>query len=268
MTTGDGLRRRRGTWIGVAVLSALLLVIPVGAEAWAQLARQTRSFTSTETVEQHAVRAVDVDSGSSDVSISAGTGREVRIHQELNWSLRRPVVDRYWDGTTLRVRTRCDGTLALTSLGCSVRLDLAVPPGVAVRVVSGSGQVRVSGLIGSVDLRSGSGGLQLYGVAGPVKVRTGSGAVEGIALTSKTVDAGTGSGDARLEFAAPPEKLTGSVGAGVFSATVPLGSHYRVRGGTRSGTWSVEKGVDDPAADHRVDVSSRAGTVHIGYPGW
>ncbi|WP_327297694.1 MULTISPECIES: DUF4097 family beta strand repeat-containing protein [unclassified Streptomyces] len=268
MTTDPRPRRRRGTWIVVALLSALLLVAPVGAEAWAQFARQSSSSTSSDLVDQHPVKAVDVDSGSSEVSISAGTGREVRVHQELSWSLRRPTVDRSWDGDTLRLRTRCDGTLAMTSLGCSVRLDLSVPAGVAVRVVSGSGQVRVSGLTGSMDLRSGSGELQLYGVAGQIRVRTGSGAVDGIALTSKAVDAQTGSGRAKFEFAAPPEKLTGSVGAGEFEATLPLGSRYQVRGGTHSGTWSVEKGVADPAAERRIDVSSRSGTVHIGYPGW
>ncbi|MCX4551239.1 hypothetical protein OG204_10915 [Streptomyces sp. NBC_01387] len=268
--TGTGAaahpRRRHGIWTAVAILSALFLLAPLSIEAWAQLARQSSSETSTETVDQHPVRAIEVDSGSSEVSVSAGTGHEVRMHQELIWSLRRPTVDRSWVGDTLRVRTRCDGTLALTSLGCSVRLDLTVPAGVGVRVVSGSGPVRLSGLTGPVDLSAGSGEVQLYGVTGPVRGRTGSGVIRGVALSSKTVDVQAGSGVVKLEFASPPTELTGKVGSGTFAAIVPLGSRYRVRGGTDSGGWAVGKGIGDPSSDRLIDVSSRSGTVHIGYP--
>ncbi|MEV0096639.1 DUF4097 family beta strand repeat-containing protein [Streptomyces sp. NPDC050738] len=258
--------RRRGLWITVAVLSALLIVAPVSAEAWAQLARQSRSYTSTETTEQHPVKAVEVDGGSSEVSVSAGTDSEVRIHQELNWSLRRPVVSKSWYGDTLKVSTACDGTLALTSLGCSVKLELAVPAGISVKVVSGSGPVRVSGLAGVLDVKSTSGSVRLYGVRGPTHVRVGSGSVEGVALGSQTVDAHAGSGEVSLDFAAPPRELTGSVGSGEFSATLPPGSRYRVQGSARSGSREIDSALIDPASDRVIDASSGSGTVWLGYP--
>lgn len=195
-------RRLRGLWITVAVLSALFIVVPAGAEVWAQAARQNRSSTSTETTEQHPVRAVEVHGGSSEVSVSAGTDTEVKIHQELSWSVRRPVVNRSWDGDTLKVSTACDGMLALTGLGCSVKLELAVPAGISVKVVNQSGPVRVSGLTGAIDLKTGSGSVQLYGVRGPVKVRVGSGSVDGVALGSQQVEARAGSG--RWSSVSPP----------------------------------------------------------------
>ncbi|GAA1353946.1 hypothetical protein [Streptomyces beijiangensis] len=264
----DTTRRRfRGPWITVAVLSALFIVAPVGAEAWAQLARQSHSYTSTETTEQHRVRAVEVDGGSSDVSVSAGTDNAVKIHQELSWSLRRPVVHRSWDGDTLKVSTACDGVLALTSLGCEIKLELAVPAGISVKVVNSSGPVRVSGLAGPLDVRSTSGSVQLYGVRGPVKAKVGSGSVKGVALGSPTVDARAGSGQVSLDFAAPPRELTGSVGAGEFAATVPPGSRYRVQGSTGSGSREIDSALTEPASDLVIDASSGSGTVRIGYPG-
>jgi hypothetical protein len=266
--SGTSRRRFRGLWITVAVLSALFIVTPVGTEVWAQLARQSHASTSTETTEQHPVRAVEVDGGSSDVSVSAGTDHEVKIHQELSWSVRRPVVHRSWHGDTLKLSTACDGVLALTSLGCEIKLELAVPAGISVKVRNSSGPVRVSGLTGALDVRTASGTVQLYGVRGPVKAKVASGSVEGVALGSQTVDARAGSGQVSLGFAAPPRELSGSVGAGEFAATVPPGSHYRVQGTTRSGSREIDSALIDPASGLVIDATSGAGTVRIGYPGW
>ncbi|MFC0848460.1 DUF4097 family beta strand repeat-containing protein [Streptomyces noboritoensis] len=257
--------RHRGLWILAAVLSALFVVAPLGIEVYAQYARQTHSETSVETSDRHPVKTVQVDSGSAELTVVPGAEGEVRIQQRLSWSVRKPKVVKEWDGDTLKLRPECDGTFALTSLGCSVQLDLTVPAGVALKVNSGSGTVRVSGLTGPVDVDGGSGSVKLYGVRGPIDASVGSGSFSGAAIGSTEAEVHSSSGHAELEFVTPPRRVTASTGSGSVDLRVPAGSHYRVEGTKGSGTRDIEDSLPDPASDRLIKVSSGSGTATLDY---
>ncbi|MFD9792173.1 hypothetical protein ACFWXK_14620 [Streptomyces sp. NPDC059070] len=257
--------RHRGRWILVAVLSALFVVAPVCVEVYAQYARQSRSYTSFETSERHRVTAVEVDSGSAELSIGPGTEGKVRIQERLSWSLRKPRVRKEWDGDTLKLRPECDGRLAVTSLGCSVQLDLTVPEGVALTVRGGSGTVRVSGLTGPLDIRGGSGSVRLYGVRGPLSASVGSGSLSAAALGSDRARVRTGSGRAELEFVSPPRSVDAGAGSGSVAVAVPAGTRYRVEGETGSGAREIDENVIDAGSDRVITLSCSSGTATLGY---
>ncbi|WP_371652617.1 MULTISPECIES: DUF4097 family beta strand repeat-containing protein [unclassified Streptomyces] len=257
--------RHRGRWILAAALSALLVVAPLGFEVYAQYARQTSSHTSVETSDRHPVRTIQVDAGSAELTVTPGVEGEVRIQERLSWSLRKPKVAKEWDGDTLKLRPECDGRFAVTSLGCSVELDLTVPAGVALKVNSGSGTVRVSGLTGPVDVDGGSGTVKLYGVRGPINASVGSGSFSGDAIGSTKAEVHSGSGHAELEFAAPPREVTASTGSGSVDLRLPAGSRYRVEGTKGSGARDIEDSLRDPASDRRITVSSGSGAATVDY---
>ncbi|MEU4347584.1 hypothetical protein [Streptomyces sp. NPDC023838] len=257
--------RHRGLWILAAVLSALFVAAPLGFEVYAQCARQTSSHTRVETSDRHPVKTVQVDSGSAELTVVPGAEGEVRIQERLSWSLRKPKVAKEWDGDTLKLRPECDGRLAVTSLGCSVELDLTVPAGVALKVNSGSGTVRVSGLTGPVDVDGGSGSVKLYGVRGPINASVGSGSFSGAAIGSAEAEVHSSSGHAELEFVTPPREVTASTGSGGVDLLVPAGSRYRVEGTKGSGTRDIEDSLLDPSSDRHITVSSGSGTATLDY---
>ncbi|MFK8909094.1 hypothetical protein [Streptomyces sp. YS-3] len=260
--------RHRGRWILVAVLSALFVVAPLGIEVYAQLARQTTSHTSVETSDRHPVRTVEVDAGNAELTVVPGAEGEVRVQERLSWSLRKPKVRKEWDGDTLRLRPECDGRFAVTSLGCSVQLDLTVPAGVGLTVRSGSGGVRVSGLTGPIDVHGGSGTVKLYGVRGPLKAVVGSGSVSGAAIGSAGAEVRSGSGHAELEFVTAPRKVTAATGSGNVELFLPIGSHYRITGSKGSGTRHIDDSLRDPASDRLIDLSAGSGTATVDHTRW
>ncbi|MFD9487885.1 DUF4097 family beta strand repeat-containing protein [Streptomyces sp. NPDC059991] len=261
-------RRHRGLWILAAVLSALFVAAPLGFEVYAQYARQTSSHTSVETSDRHPVKTIQVDAGSAELTVTPGVDGEVRIQERLSWSLRKPKVAKEWDGDTLRLRPECDGRFAVTSLGCSVELDLTVPAGVALKVNSGSGTVRVSGLTGPVDVDGGSGSVKLYGVRGPINASVGSGSFSGAAIGSTVAEVHSGSGHAELEFVTPPREVTASAGSGSVDLFVPPGSRYRVEGTKGSGARDIKDSLRDPASDRLITVSSGSGAATVDYTRW
>ncbi|MET7916248.1 DUF4097 family beta strand repeat-containing protein [Streptomyces avermitilis] len=261
--------RHRGLWITVAVISALFVLAPLGSEAYGQFARQTRSTHVTETSERHRIGSVDVEAGSAEVSVGPGADGGIRIQQRLSWALSRPPkVERWWVGDRLKIRTACDGTFAMTSMGCQISLDLQVPDGTPVHVVSASGTVRASGLTGPLDIRTDSGTVKLYAVHGPVTAHAGSGSVTGTALFSHEVHARADSGTVELDFGAAPRRVTGTVNSGSLTVTVPPGSRYRVRGHAGSGRVHIDDQLQQPTSDRSVEVSADSGSVSVGYPGW
>ncbi|GAA0623446.1 DUF4097 family beta strand repeat-containing protein [Streptomyces crystallinus] len=260
--------RHRGRWTLVAVLSALFVVAPLGIEAYAQYFRQTWSHTAVESSDRHPVRAVEVDSGSAELTVAPGADGEVRIQERLSWSLRKPKVRKEWDGDTLKLRPECDGRFALTSLGCSVQLDLTVPAGVGLKVRSGSGTVRVSGLTGPITVDGGSGSVKLYGVRGPLDASVGSGSFSATAIGSAEAEVHSGSGHAEVEFVTPPRKVTASTGSGGVDLFVPAGSRYRIEGKRGSGTRDIDESLRDPASYRLIDVSVGSGTATVDHTRW
>ena len=146
-----------------------------------------------------AVHTVEVDADRGDLEVRAG--EELRVAREAlgppgALNLRHEVID-----GTLRLSGRCRAYL-----GCAVRHQLTLPPGVRLRVRLGEGQARVEGVEA----------LQL-------QISRGSAEVLGAALAEITVGEGTLSVQS-----ASPAGLDLVVARGELSLQLP------------SGTWPVQ----------------------------
>ncbi|MFG2147561.1 hypothetical protein ACGFRG_25760 [Streptomyces sp. NPDC048696] len=260
--------RRRGWWILVAALSALFVVAPLVFGLYGEFFGREASHSSVETNDHHAVRAVQIDSGSAQVTVGPGADGEVRVKERLSWSLRKPKVTKEWDGDTLKLRPECGGLLSVTGLDCSVQLDLTVPAGVELKVKNGSGAVRVTGLTGPVDVRAGSGSVKLYGVRGPITGSVDSGSLNGSAIGSADAEVRVRSGQASLEFVAPPRRVSASSGSGSVEVSLPPGSRYRVAGKAGSGVRDVDDALVDPASARMLTISTGSGSASAGYANW
>ncbi|MFI6050469.1 DUF4097 family beta strand repeat-containing protein [Streptomyces violascens] len=263
----EGRPRHRTAWIVVAIIGALGIVAPFTFSLMADAVSRTDPYESPDNGRPHAVSAVEVDAGSAQISVTTGAAGQVTMSGSLTWSVKRPKIERIWDGDTLKVHSRCDGFVDEFIQNCQVDLKLTVPAGVRLKVKSGSGPIKVRDLTGPVDLDGGSGSLKLYGLKGNVRAKVGSGTVQASQLSSPEADLKSGSGTVDAEFVAAPQRVKASAGSGSVSVTVPEGSHYQVKGGKGSGSRDIPPELADKNSDRVLDVSSGSGSVTVGYPG-
>lgn len=159
----------------------------------------------------------------------------------------------------------------------SIDYDITVPADTNVHSRTGSGDQRIEGLRGNLDLESGSGDMRLSSIAGEVRLHTGSGDVEARDL-SGPFTAEAGSGDIRLD-----SKGAGDVQVHTGSGNIELrgvNGTLRVEAGsgdvsvegTQTGAWDLRTGsgnVDlrlpaDAAFD--VEASTSSGRVDTSRP--
>ncbi len=159
----------------------------------------------------------------------------------------------------------------------SVDYDITVPENTALRAHTGSGDQRIEGLKGNIDLESGSGSLQLARLTGEMRFQTGSGDIRGREL-SGPVRARAGSGDIEIEEtgAGDADVRTGSGNItvdGIYGGFHAEAGSGDIHGkGSPKNLWSVRTGSgsvslhvpSDAAFD--VDISSNSGTVTLGHP--
>ncbi|MFF3976873.1 DUF4097 domain-containing protein [Streptomyces sp. NPDC001828] len=260
--------RHRTAWIAAALIGALFIVVPCAFWSVSDAISQTASYTGPDNGRAHTVKAVEVDAGVAQITITSGPADHVTTNGTLTWSMKRPKVEQTWDGDTLKVKTRCAGFVDQYLQNCQVDLALAVPAGISLKVHSGSGDIKVRDLTGPVDLRGGSGGIKLYALKGPVKASVGSGELQAAQLASPDVSLDTGSGAVSADFAAPPQHVKARAGSGSVDVTVPQGAHYRVTGSSGSGGRTIQSDLLDNTSDRVIDVSSGSGSVTVGHPGF
>ncbi|MFG3285226.1 DUF4097 domain-containing protein [Streptomyces sp. NPDC048111] len=261
-------RRHRTAWIVVALIGAFFIVTPLSSSLLAGAISRTTPYTDPDNDRAHTVNAVDVDAGAARLTVTAGPARHVSLGGTLTWSLKEPRIERTWHGDTLQLTTRCDGFVDQYVRTCKADLDLAVPAGVRLTVHTGSGDLKIRDLTGSVDVHSGSAAIKLYGLSGPVRAKVGSGELQARQLTSPDVSLRTGSGSIDASFAAAPRQVKADTGSGSVSVTVPEGARYRVVGTTGSGSRSIQEELPDATSPRTLDVSSGSGSVSVGYPGY
>jgi hypothetical protein len=201
-----------------------------------------------------------IDVGGSSLRLVAGRGPGVGVQRWVSGTAAKPG-HASWTltGDTLRLSIDCTGLV----FSCGSRFQVAVPPGVAVVVRSGSGQDTVSGLSGSVVIDGASGDVRVTDVSGPLQVSTGSGDITASAVRSAAVRVTSNQGSADIGFATAPQSVTITCGAGNATARLPLaGQKYQVL--VSSGTGAARSRVpDDPASSRLVRVSSSQGTATV-----
>jgi hypothetical protein len=261
--TGPERPRRRGIWIAVAVVTAFVIVVPLGVQIWGRLIRQTRTDTVSY---RHPIRALEIDSPDGAVTVGAGPAGQVSVRRTLTWALSRPNVRQTWDGDTLRIDVTCRRAELYSSLECGADLDLRVPADVSVRASVTSGKIDVRNIAGGLHLRTTAGIVRMTDVSGGIWARSRSGTIAGTALTAPKVDAEVTSGQIRLGFTGPPEQVTAATASGTVSIGVPPGFRYRVGGTTASGSRHVDPALVDAGSSRIITLTAVSGAVTLGYP--
>ncbi|MFC9295476.1 hypothetical protein ACFTWH_04895 [Streptomyces sp. NPDC057011] len=257
---------QRAAWITAAVLSALLVVAPVGWQAWSYTTSQTRTVNGGS--DGRPVTALEIVGGAANVIVTPRADHEVGYRAELSWSLKAPAIEESWLGDTLRVTPHCPGAgnWLIAGAGCSVRLWVTVPVDVPVRVTAGSGQVYLSGLGGAVDADIGSGRINLTAVRGPLRAKVGSGSLVATGLTATDADIRVGSGRAAATFLTPPDHVTARADSGRVALVVPEATRFRVTCETSGGRCEFPPTLHDASSPRTLDMRSAFGRANASYP--
>jgi DUF4097 and DUF4098 domain-containing protein YvlB len=106
----------------------------------------------------------------------------------------------------------------------------------------------------------------MTGVSGAVWARAGSGVITGTALSAPDADAEVTSGQIRLDFTAPPTKITAATTSGTVSIGVPPGAGYRVSGTTASGLRHIDPALVDAGSSRSIALTTGSGAATLGHP--
>lgn len=140
-------------------------------------------------------------------------------------------------GSLLRIEARCGG-----APGCRVDHELRVPPGVAVTVSVGDGDV------------------ELQDVAGSLQIEVALGKVTGSGLRGELVDVQTEGGAIDLAFVAAPQRLIANAAAGDVRLRVPAGRYRCDVDPAIAATLEV---ACDPSASATIAASTGVGRLRV-----
>jgi len=225
------------------------------------------------------ISSLQVDAGSGDVHIVAGSGPDVTIDSRAEGAFHVPKLRLDIQGTHVSVNGGCD---AVTLGPCRTSIVMHVPPAVRVSVDGGSaelsasgmsahvrlhtasGDVTADGLTGGADLQTASGDVAGSNLAGQVSLKSSSCDVSAADLKSRRVAARTNSGDISLVFATAPDRVEALGHSGDMNVVVPPGSGpYDVVTDTNSGSTNAFPGSRD--ARRSIHVRTNSGDVNVAF---
>ncbi|MFF8727589.1 DUF4097 family beta strand repeat-containing protein [Streptomyces sp. NPDC015171] len=207
-------------------------------------------------------RTLTVDSDDSALEIVATDARKAGTVDVTRWfdgsvvGGSEPKVSWSMADDRLELRVHCDGVFA----DCSARHRIEVPRGVAVKVASDDGSVRVRGFRDAVGVDAGDGAVRVTDSSGPLDLHADDGSVRA-EVSSRRVRASTADGSLDLELSGPPDLVDARSDDGSVTVTLP-GGRYRVSAGTDDGSVSVSVPRDD-TSPHRVSAHSADGKVTV-----
>jgi hypothetical protein len=210
---------------------AVVLLSTLSALGCAAPERHSEDF-----VESDQVDSLSVDVGSGDVWLRGADVAEVSVHARIEGD--RNHLGHAFTAGTLTLVDDCHDSR------CSVDIDATLPAGVPVTVHTGSGDLVLEDLLGTVTLRTGSGDIQGDHVAGA------------------NLDIEAGSGDLALSVAEPAEHIRATTHSGDVRLSVPSGA-YRLDVNTDSGDRHIDGITNDPSAPATLDVSTNSGDIRV-----
>lgn len=190
----------------------------------------TQSYDVTDKV-----TVLDTHAGAGDVVVTESDRSGVHVTETLHWRGDRPS-----DGHSVARDTL---TLAYKCGNCSIDYKVEVPRGLHLKIDSGSGDIT------------------LRNVTGTVNAATGSGDIDGRGIAASDVNTRTGSGDITLRFTAVPGQVQAVTGSGDGRLWVPDGT-YNVNVSTGAGDRTVDV-KNDASAPHAITVRTGSGDAEV-----
>ena len=260
------------------ILVAILMYLPVSALA------AERSFDRTLTV--NGPVTLHVSTGSGYIHISPGSDNQVHIVGHVKSG------NSWWGGGSEDAVSRVANNPPINQAGNIIRVgegsddfmrhvaidyEITTPANTMLAAESGSGDLQLSNLNGTVQAHTGSGSIRADKLGSGSKLETGSGSIEATNLGGSTT-LQTGSGDVRAQLGSAGD-VVASTGSGSIKLT---DVHGAVKAETGSGTleisgqptspWKLETGSGDIAlqvgssARFTLDAHTGSGSVKLDPP--
>jgi hypothetical protein len=246
---------------------------------------------------------LELNTGSGDARVVAGSSGEVQVHGEftvhpwpwentskrVNELIQNPPVEQ--EGNLLRINEK------LLPVGnVEIKYQIEVPPETEMRALTGSGALEIRGIRGPLTITSGSGDISASDITERVEVTTGSGAIQLANVQAEThlstrsgdmelsnihggIRARTGSGD--VTISQPGGNITVDTSSGDLTVS-NVTADLRVRTGSgdvtvdgnpgASSFWDFRTGSGDVAlhlpsnASFRLDARSSSGSIDTSIP--
>lgn len=242
------------------LLAVLILVVGLAAVALAALSSSLTTEDRGSTTHPGPIRSVEVDIDAGRVDVVGTTSGEAKVDRVRHYLHGAPTISETVSDGVLRLRTRCPTFVALQ---CRVDVRLEVPVGATVRVRTDQGDVGIEGMTNGVDVTTSAGAVRLTRSAGAVKVATSAGSIEGVDLTSPSIDASTDAGRIRMSLAEPAARVDLRTSAGSIDLALPAApGGYRVAADTGAGKKDVTV-AQDPTSARAVTARTGAGSIRI-----
>lgn len=209
------------------------LVLALGGVLMGCAGRRWAPFEVPEAVQRIEIVA---DRGSLTL-VGGPAGSRVRVARSVRAFPEAREMHDEVSGGTLRIEVRCGG-----APGCRVDQELRVPPGVAVAVTLGDGDVELEDVTGSLD------------------IAVALGKVRGSGLAGEVVDVQTEGGSIDLAFVTAPQRLLANAAAGDVALRVPAG---RYRCDVDPAQLAAVEVTCDPAASASIAASTGVGRLRI-----
>jgi hypothetical protein len=202
---------------------------------------QGGSQTSSTYAVSAPVSTLVVSSGVGAVTITGSQRSTVSVTEQVQFSARPPAMTRTLAGKTLTLGYRCPDESM-----CSASYDIQVPRGVAVRVSSGVGEIRLSALAGTVTAKS------------------GTGLISAADLTSRTASFTTNLGEINAVFVTAPTTVHATTNLGAINLRVPGTVSYDVNAPPGELGSAIITIPQSSSSRHVIDAVCNMGSLLIG----
>jgi hypothetical protein len=221
--------------LSAAIVVLVLLAVGIGWLVSERHKTSTYSYSGR-------LKRVELHLSSGPVTIVGSNSPRIEVRRTDNYAFGHAATERRsMGGGVLHISSSCPRVVVGS---CSASYELAVPETVAVKVTTGSGNVRLDGFRGGAS------------------IQTGSGNIDVAAFCGFNLAASSGSGAVRVGTACAPRNLVLRSGSGDVAAHV-LPGRYRIGVGSGSGRVHVIGVRRDPDAPYRIDAHSGSGSVAV-----
>jgi hypothetical protein len=275
----DRLRMTPGRWLvlAIGVPVALVLIIGNGFSLVTDIGMASYHVDRTFPLD-HGRRVANTGGGDITVRQGAVSSGQARLTGTVQYSLVRP--DFTVNGTGINLHCR------LFTGNCGLNAAFGVPPGTALDLDSGGGNMQISGIQNTVTLTSsggdvslsdsgsaatvdsGGGNLSLSRLGGKLTFTTSGGDVDGGDLTAPKTSVDAGGGNVALTFTKVPANINITSSGGDVTIVLPRGAtRYAVSVTTDGGDYQPSPSVPTSSTAHdTITVDSGGGNVSITEP--
>lgn len=248
-------------WLAVGSFAAVFGLVLSTLQVVGVLAHEEHDETIR--IADPAVAVLDVSTAGGAVEVVGADVDDIRIQARVSDGLVATDFTQEVVGDRLRVRVRCVAVIA--NAWCGARLRIVVPRSLEVKVRSHDDSVTVRGISGRVDADSSNGSVEAESLSGATLLRSDNGTVRASRLRTESIEASSGNGSVRLEFAAAPSSAIARSDNGSVEVAVPRDeSRYDVV--VESDNGSTESLVrTDPESTRRIVATSSNGSVTVRY---